>query len=477
MPPARLPPLTDPKATFPLLRLTSFQRSFPGKKTELTPGHIQISPEKSAATQNDHSTSRPRPSTFQTLVMKRISNTLKMRVLGALEHAPGNSLKAQYQAVSQMIFKDDDGHPRQFTWRTIQTWWYYYRQHGITENPVRSDKGTTRKVTPEDLLEAIEKVLPSLHQKVPNATALYRACIEQGALRRDQIACTTFRRAVKKYELLKNDSASSTKRRRAFAKAHANDMWQVDTLHGPYLHLTPHDRKKATQVFLLCFIDDASRVIPHGQFYPADDTENLIHCLQLALYKRGVPKAIYADNGSNYKAKEFAQICTRLGTVLLHTPVRDGASKGKIERFFRTVRDQFLIRDLSDITSLEALNDAFSQWVEDTYHNREHSTLGMKPIDRFGLDLHLTRFLQNSEFNQELFFLEESRKVRIDNTFSFQKVRYEAPRDLRGHSIIVRFSRFTGDGSHPVVYHDGQRLGHAHRVDFIANDRKPDITF
>ncbi len=217
-------------------------------------------------------------------------------------------MMAQYKAVSQMIFKDEDGHPHQFTWRTIQTWWYYYRRHGITENPVRSDKGTMRKVAPEDLLEAIEQVLPSFRQKTPNIQALYRAYIEQGVLRREQIAPNTFRRAVNKYGLLKADQ-DSPKRRRAFAKAHANDMWQVDTLHGPYLWFN-RNAKKPTQVFLICFIDDASRVIPHGQFYLADDTENLIHCLQLALYKRGVPKAIYADNGSNYKAKEFSQITT-----------------------------------------------------------------------------------------------------------------------------------------------------------------------
>ena len=419
--------------------------------------------------------------------MKRASNYLKMRVLGALEHAPGDSLHARYKAVGEMTFTDEDGNPRRFTWRTIQTWWYYYRRHGITEQPRRSDKGAMRKLSPEDILAAIEKTLPSFRsgagaRRPLNIQALYRACIEHGHLRRDQIAPNTFRRAVNKYDLLKPESADSPKRRLAFAKAHANDMWQVDTLHGPFLHLS-RDRdgrldttrhKKPLQVFLICFIDDASRVVPHGGFYLADDTENLIHCFQQALYKRGVPKAVYADNGSNYSSKEFAQICTRLGTVLIHTPVRDGASKGKIERFFRTVRDQFLIRDLSGVSSLVELNDMFIRWVEDTYHTREHSTLGMKPIDRFGLDLHLTRLLQHSEFNAELFHLETTRKVRIDNTFSFQTVQYEAPRDLRGKSVTLRYSRFA-DGSSPVVYDEGQRLGAARPLDRLANDRKPHL--
>lgn len=421
--------------------------------------------------------------------MTRVSNYLKMRVLGALEHAPGDTMQARYRAVAEMTFLDEDSHPRQFTWRTIQTWWYYYRKHGITDAPVRSDKGTLRKVAPEDIFAAIEKTLPTFRSPHPgqggkqsnrplNIQALYRACIEQGHLRRDQIAPNTFRRAVNKYDLLKSEQPDHPKRRLAFAKAHANELWQVDSLHGPYLRYfngpNPAKRPAAQQVFLIAFIDDASRVITNARFYHADNTENLIDCFQNALYKRGVPQAIYADNGSNYASKEFGQICARLGTILIHTPVRDGASKGKIERFFRTVRDQFLSRNLDHISSLEDLNHEFTRWVEDTYHTREHSTLGMKPIDRFGLDLARIRFLQNSHFNNELFYLETTRKVRIDNTFSFQNIRYEAPRDLRQKSILLRYSRLPEDrGNPPIVFHDDQRLGVATPLDRIANDRRP----
>ncbi len=191
--------------------------------------------------------------------------------------------------------------------------------------------------------------------------------------------------------------------------------------------------------------------------------------------KRGVPKAIYVDNGSNYSSKEFATICTRLGTVLIHTPVRDGAAKGKIERFFRTVRDEFLTRDLSRITTLRELNDLFTRWLELTYHERIHTTLGMKPIDRFGLDLTRIHRLTQSPYSTELFMLEDTRKVRTDNTFSFNSLRYEAPRDMRGKTITIRYLRHTGFA--PTVYQDGVRLGDATLLDRVANDRRPDIEF
>lgn len=404
--------------------------------------------------------------------MKGTSNYLKMRVLGALEYAEGSSHRQRYEAVSQMIFRDEDGHARQFTWRTIQTWWYYYRRYGVTEAVRRADKGSIRKVAPEQLLEAVEMVLPCFHGKKYNIAEVYRACIEKGLLRRENVAPNTFRRHVKRFDLLKPVGVHTPKARLAFAKAHANDLWQADTLHGPYLKISG----KPVKTFLICFIDDASRVVPHGAFYSADTTLNLIDCFQTALNKRGVPKAIYVDNGSNYAAAEFAQICVRLGTILIHTPVRDGAAKGKIERFFRTVREQFLVRDLSNVITISQLNSQFTQWVESVYHTREHSTLGMKPIDRFGLDLSRVKHHAPSEFNAELFYLEDTRKVRADNTFHFSNIRYEAPRDLRNTTITIRHDR-SQPTIPPIVYLNGQRLGSAEPLDFIANDRRPNLQF
>ncbi|MDX1930936.1 MAG: integrase core domain-containing protein, partial [Pirellulaceae bacterium] len=108
-----------------------------------------------------------------------------------------------------------------------------------------------------------------------------------------------------------------------------------------------------------------------------------------------------------------------VGCILRHTAVRDAAAKGKIERFFRRVRDQFLIRNL-DLSSIQRLNQQFTDWVERDYNVTVHSTLGMKPIDRFGVDLSRIRFLSPSQDTDELFYAEATRSVKKDNTFSFQ---------------------------------------------------------
>lgn len=110
-------------------------------------------------------------------------------------------------------------------------------------------------------------------------------------------------------------------------------------------------------------------------------------------------------------------------------------------------------------------------WVEDDYNAKEHGTLGMRPIDRFGLDLSRVRFLPPSEVNDELFYVEQDRTVRADNTFSLKNIRFECPRDLRSRKVQVRFDRHRFQRA--VVYYKGERMGEARPVDFIANDRKP----
>ncbi|MCP4503927.1 MAG: transposase family protein, partial [Deltaproteobacteria bacterium] len=261
-------------------------------------------------------------------------------------------------------------------------------------------------------------------------------------------------------------SKTSNKKRLAFSKQFANDMWQADTLFGPYVK----NGATRTRSKLICFLDDASRVLCHGEFFFCDNVETLTRAFKSALYKRGVPESLYVDNGSNYASKEIAQICARIGCLLCHTPVRDGAAKGKIERFFRTVRETFLCRAL-DLSSLDTLNNAFTAWVEDEYNAREHSVLGMKPIDRFGIDLSRIRFLPPNETNDELFFVEEDRAVRNDNTFSLKNIRFEAPRDLRNRKVQVRYNRQASDKK-AFVYYKGERMGEASPVDFIGNDRR-----
>jgi hypothetical protein len=119
--------------------------------------------------------------------MKQPSVYLKMRALGAVDTVDGRTRHERMLNVAAMTFLDEEGHPRQFTWRTIQTWFYRYKNHGITgmTNHTRKDKGHTRKLTPEELLEALNAAKPHFHNARSNKRALYRFCIENGLLHPD----------------------------------------------------------------------------------------------------------------------------------------------------------------------------------------------------------------------------------------------------------------------------------------------------
>lgn len=435
--------------------------------------------------------------------MKQPSVYLKMRVLGAIDTAPGRTRHERVQHVALMTFLDEEGHARQFTWRTIQTWFYRYKNHGITgmTPQPRKDKGQVRKVTPEELLEALSAARPHFHDQRANKRALYRFCIEKGLLQPGRIAQTTFYRLIREYELLAPESEDNNKKRLAFSMKYANQLWQADTMFGPYVDTRPSDTGTSLdspkpdspkpdspqldspkpgprkQARLIAFLDDASRVLCHGQFFFEENVDTLVQAIRAAFYKRGVPEQLLVDNGSIYCSQEITLICARVGCILRHTAVRDAAAKGKIERFFRRVRDQFLVKKL-DLSSLEALNRQFSHWVESDYNATLHDALGMKPIDRFGIDLARVRFLAPSEHNDELFYAEAARKVKKDNTFSFLGRRYETPVDLRDQEIQLRYDRrrtvdASDKGMSPaaaiVIYHKGQRQGVARLLDAVAN--------
>jgi putative transposase len=398
--------------------------------------------------------------------MKQPSAYLKMRVLGALDTVEGRTRHERVHHVAAMTFLDEEGNPRQFTWRTIQTWYYRYKNHGITgvTSQPRQDKGQTRKVTPEELLEAINAARPHFQQQRLNKRALYRFCIETGLLDADRMAQTTFYRFIREYDLLKPNS-DDNKKRLAFSMKYANQLWQADTLCGPFVHTGAAAGRKPTR--LIAFIDDASRVLCHGEFFFAENVDTLVRTIRTAFYKRGVPEQLLVDNGSIYCCQEITLICARVGCLLRHTAVRDAAAKGKIERFFRRVRDQFLVRKL-DLSSLETLNRQFTHWVENDYNAVPHDAIAMKPIDRFGIDLSRIRFLMPSEHTDELFYAEATRKVKKDNTFSFRGQRYETPVDLRDKEIQLRHDRHH-DTAAIIIYFKGQRMGVARLLDAVAN--------
>ncbi len=394
---------------------------------------------------------------------KNPSLELRLRVLSAIDYAPGDSIQARIKHVSTRTFTDQQsGCDYQFTWRTISTWLYRFKKHGITtlDKLTRSDKNTYRKIQVNELAEAINEVISTMSKNKKGTLpkmALYRRLLKQNYFQRSQLSQTVFYRMMRENDLLNSEQTQTL--RQSFAMQFANELWQADTMVGPSIK-QPDGKWRKT--FLIAFIDDASRVITHGEFFYRDNTENMIDAFKTALYKRGKPERLYFDNGSNYTSKEILQACVRLNIQLSHAPIRDGAAKGKIERFFRGFRDRFLVQHV-EFTSLDELNDLTHNWIENDYNTQHHTGIQMIPIDRFNLDHTRIKFLTNDEYSEDVFFIEEDRKVSKTNVFSINSQKYECPVDLREKKIHVRYDRTKRDRF--IVYFADKRMGEATLLD------------
>ncbi len=253
---------------------------------------------------------------------------------------------------------------------------------------------------------------------------------------------------------------------------YVNQLWQADTMFGPYCDTGSGSRK---QTKLIAFLDDASRVLCHGEFFFEETVDTLVQAssrARLLQTRRARTTARRQRLDLPTVPRKSPSSPPASACLLRHTAVRDAAAaKGKIERFFRRVRDQFLVRTL-DLSSLDALNRQFTLWVEQDYNATPHDAIGLKPIDRFGIDLSRVKFLTPSEHHDELFYAETVRTVKKDNTFSFHSRRYETPADLRGQDIQLRHDRPRENAVLPtrvIVYHKGQRIGPARLLDPVAN--------
>jgi putative transposase len=250
---------------------------------------------------------------------------------------------------------------------------------------------------------------------------------------------------------------------------YANQIWQSDLLVGPWVQ-RPGGGKM--QVFLQATLDDASRLIPHAQFYPNQGLDSFLDCLRQAVAARGVPTRLYLDNAKIYRSAQLARIAASIGILIVHTPPYQPEGRGKIERYFRSVREQFLANlDPKLLLSLEQLNERLWHWIDTIYHRSEHSALQTTPLLRWQRDIEQVRQLPPATDLRRLFFHRVDRLVRRDSTFLLQHRFFEAPPHLAGKRVEVRFD--PRDPAQVEIYCEGQSQGVARLVDAVVNGQLP----
>lgn len=322
----------------------------------------------------------------------------------------------------------------------------------------RSDNGKSRAIDEETGLNMIH-----LRREMPDATVpvLIRIMNERdlSAPGKD-LKPTTVYRFLHNQNLMKPPEGQNQDRRKFEAEL-PNDIWQSDVMHGPMVTVGERKRKS----YLIAFIDDHSRLIPYARFYLSEKLTSFLDAFEKALLKRGLPRKLYVDNGAAYRSKHLEHITASLGIALIHARPYKPQGKGKIERFFRTVRMQFLIE--VDRMSLDELNGAFDLWIRQVYHQRVHSGTGKKPLDRFTSRMECLR--ASPEDLKDHFRMIARRRVGKDRTITLDGNLFEAPVKLIGQRVDLLYHK---DSPKKVEVHWQQKsYGYLTVVDLNVNCR------
>ncbi len=317
---------------------------------------------------------------------------------------------------------------------TILRWYYDWKRGGIEalSPSERNDKGKTK------VPEAVQSALLRLKQDNParSINTLIQMLESQGIVVKNQLARATVHRFLKRQQLsqriLPNKQGIE---RRSFVAAHAGDIWQGDVLHGPAIQTADGMRK----TYLVSLMDDASRLIVHSAFCLGETALDIEGVLKQAILKRGLPRKLVIDNGPAYRSASLQAICARLEIRLIYCRAYEPEAKGKLERFHRTFREQFLAEIVPQkIGSLDELNALLWAWLEQVYHQRPHEGLSNQtPIERWRQDLIQMRQLAPTMAHHlaDIFCHRFKRRVRKDGTVSWEGQFFEVPHGLNGQTL------------------------------------------
>jgi len=355
---------------------------------------------------------------------------------------------------------------KQYKPATFKSWLRDYRNGGFDalKPKPRIDKGRSRKID-AGLGEIIKNKAQDF--SLLSASGIYKLLITNGEIDPAFISEGTVRKYIKDNRLKVN--ASQCVPRKKFEKEHINELWIADCMYGPYIL---HEKKKR-KTFLIDIIDDCSRVIVGARFFFHENTINLETLLKDAMIRFGVPEVLYTDNGALFVSSHLQLACARLGIGLVHSRPHDSPSRGKIERFHRTVRDKFLpFIDIKEIDSIDTFNISFSQWLDKEYQKSYHHGINAKPMDKWIDDLKVRpiKKISADELDQA-FLITLKRKVKNDSTISVNNVLYEVPPQFIGKIIQIRYPSDKPEAL--TIYENDTPMYRLKKVNPIENANPP----
>lgn len=337
--------------------------------------------------------------------------------------------------------------------RTIRRWLKAYEDEGFNGLlPASRPANRTGSVTEAILDEAV-----MLRREAPNRSVhdIIRILelegkVAKGELKRSTLQDHLARRGYASHQLkaFHTGAQGSKVATRRFQRKHRNDLWQTDI---KYLMVLPETvKRKATQLYAVVFIDDATRYVAGIGVYEDQTADRVLACYRRAVERFGVPDQLFTDNGKQFIGRQINQASTKLGVRLTRARAYSAASKGKVEALNKLLDKFVLEMKLEHPQSVEEVQHQLDRWLELYYHDKIHSSLGRTPREAFQSDRKLQRFLSSEELNLA-FTLTEQRLVDKTGCLSYNSRQFEAGVDLIGFKVEVAYS--AGNPDELMLYH------------------------
>lgn len=346
---------------------------------------------------------------------------------------PSISNKEFFRRAAAKSYTDPDGKTVTIGASTIEKWHHAYKKGGFDAlfPQSRKDEGVSRKLD-QDLQTQI-RFLMTQHPRI-TAAEIHRTLLCNGSIHLHQVSVSTVERFVRLVRSREGQHVHKDMRR--YERAHINEVWYGDTMYGPWLA----DKEGKKRVYFIALIDDASRFIVAADLFFQDNFENLMNVIRSAVSKFGRPGLFTFDNGPGYRNKQMELLAARIGSSIHYCEPFTPTGKSKIERWFLTVRMQYLASlDMRNFHSLEELRRDFAGYVS-RYNQTVHSSLnGKTPQERYFSEPERFRRLSPQQVETD-FLLEIERRVSADNVIVINKTEYEVHYRYAKQRLRLRYS-------------------------------------
>lgn len=336
---------------------------------------------------------------------------------------------------------------------TIERWYYRFKRRGLEglTPKRRSDMGHARELT-----DAQRELLCAIRREHPTTSAalILRTLEIDGRLAKGAVSLSTVRRLYRTQGLDRITLRVADGRVRMRWQADRVDaLWHADVCHGPAMKIAG----RMVPLRIHAILDDHSRYIVAIVATTTEREVEMLSLLVKAMRSRGHrPEALYLDNGSTYTGHVLATLCSRLSIGLLHATPHDPQARGKMERFWRTLREGCLDH-LGTAGSLHDVQVRLLAFLAKHYHVAPHASLmGKSPGEIYESAPRYDEKVDDTALGAAL-TVHGKRRVRRDGTLDIAGTTFETRAGFLAGRVVTVGRTLLDLTADPWIEHEGER--------------------